>query len=293
MSVPAAAAESPHQLPEATDNTASPASRLEQGEILFFPQLSFDLTPAEQALLNPDLVERKRKNISFDGQRERLSGVVDPDQQALTRQLLERYYRFSRQLLEELIPAYRGQLRQPTTSLRVHAIADWAQNSSWRKDDRRLHIDAFPSRPLHGDRILRVFSNINPKGQPRCWKVGEDFETLARRYLQRLRQPNPLHTWLLAQLKITKRRRSAYDHLMLQLHDCMKADGELQNGDSARPMAFPAGSTWICFSDQVAHAVSDGQFMLEQTVLLPVEAMQEPERSPLRVLERLTGRPLV
>lgn len=286
----------PTALPELAlqpvDSTSSAASRLEQGDILFFPQLRFDLTPAEQTLLNPELVERKRKNISLDVQRDRLSGVTAPEQQPLVRQLLERYSRFSQDLLEDLIPAYRGHLSQPTISLRLHAIANWAQNSSWRKDDRRLHVDAFPSRPLHGARILRVFSNINPHGLPRRWQVGDDFETIANRYLQQLRQPNPLYTWLLAQLKITKRPRSAYDHLMLQLHDRMKADSELQRGESTRPMEFPAGSTWVCFSDQVAHAVSEGQYMLEQTVLLPIRAMHDPQRSPLRVLERLTGRQL-
>jgi hypothetical protein len=35
-----------------------------------------------------------------------------------------------------------------------------------------------------------------------------------------------------------------------------------------------------------------GQFALEQTFYLPVKSMQEPGRSPLRVLERLTGRVL-
>jgi hypothetical protein len=35
-----------------------------------------------------------------------------------------------------------------------------------------------------------------------------------------------------------------------------------------------------------------GQFAFEQTFYLPVNAMKDPERSPLRVLERLTGRTL-
>jgi hypothetical protein len=36
-----------------------------------------------------------------------------------------------------------------------------------------------------------------------------------------------------------------------------------------------------------------GQFAFEQTFYLPVSAMKNPERSPLRVLERLQGRTLV
>jgi hypothetical protein len=35
-----------------------------------------------------------------------------------------------------------------------------------------------------------------------------------------------------------------------------------------------------------------GQFAFEQTFYLPVHVMKDPERSPLRVLERLVGRTL-
>ena len=59
------------------------------------------------------------------------------------------------------------------------------------------------------------------------------------------------------------------------------------------PIDFPAGSTWIAFTDQVSHAAVAGQYQLEQTFLLPVDAMQRPERSPLRILERMKGRRLV
>jgi len=42
---------------------------------------------------------------------------------------------------------------------------------------RLLHIDAFPSRPMHGRRILRFFANVAPDA-PRHWRVGEPFEIL-------------------------------------------------------------------------------------------------------------------
>jgi hypothetical protein len=41
------------------------------------------------------------------------------------------------------------------------------------------------------------------------------------------------------------------------------------------------------------HAAVSGQFMLEQTIRLPVSALYDPARSPLAILERLTGRALV
>ena len=70
---------------------------------------------------------------------------------------------------------------------------------------------------------------------------------------------------LLAALKITKRKRSAYDHIMLHLHDAMKADLEYQGQCPQETMPFPPGCAWVCFSDHASHAVMSGQFMLEQT----------------------------
>ena len=40
-------------------------------------------------------------------------------------------------------------------------------------------------------------------------------------------------------------------------------------------------------------AVLSGRYMLEQTFYVPVEALQYPERSPLKVLEAVTGQALV
>ena len=91
---------------------------------------------------------------------------------------------------------------------------------------------------------------------------------------------------------ITKSLRSEYDHSMLQMHDAMKQDAAYQARASHLTFGFPPGSTWICFSDQTAHAALAGQFMMEQTLHLPIEAMYFPERSPLKVLERLRGRAL-
>ena len=47
------------------------------------------------------------------------------------------------------------------------------------------------------------------------------------------------------------------------------------------------------YSDQVSHAVLSGQHALEQTCYLPVARMQDPVKSPLKILERLTGQTLV
>ena len=90
-------------------------------------------------------------------------------------------------------------------------------------------------------------------------------------------------------LGITKGRRSAYDHFMLQLHDRMKADLGYQAEVDQTVFEFGAGSTWIVFTDQVSHAAMSGQYALEQTYCLPVACMLDPSRAPLRILEHRQG----
>ena len=79
---------------------------------------------------------------------------------------------------------------------------------------------------------------------------------------------------------------------MLSLHDAAKRDEEYQRSSAQIKFCFPAGSTWICYTDQVMHAALAGQYVLEQTFHLDIDAMVAPERSPLRILERLRGRAL-
>jgi len=94
---------------------------------------------------------------------------------------------------------------------------------------------------------------------------------------------------MLATLRITKGIRSEYDHIMMQLHDLVKADSRYQDEAPQTQLAFPPGSTWLMFSDQVLHAAMVGQYAFEQTFHLPVSAQRWPDTSPLRTLERLTG----
>ena len=78
---------------------------------------------------------------------------------------------------------------------------------------------------------------------------------------------------------------------------CLNAAGEtdtLHNCDvTLFGLHFPAGSVWVCFSDQTSHAVMSGQYMLEQTLHLPAARQYNPDSSPLAILSRLTGRKLV
>ena len=264
---------------------------LESGKVLFFPHLGFQLAEAETRFLNPDVRDPKSRNISLDANG-RLKGASG-DVAAVTAlaQMIERFRNQSQTLIHGLVPYYIPALRLAPTSYRPMQVE--SRRQSVRADDRRLHVDAFPSRPNYGERILRVFTNVNPAGVPRVWRVGEPFEDVARRFMPRIGRQLPGSAWLLNALHITNSPRSAYDHLMLGLHDAMKADETYQRDCPQQSMAFPPGSAWVCYSDQTSHAVMSGQFMLEQTLFLPARAMVRPECAPLGILERLAGRDLV
>jgi hypothetical protein len=264
---------------------------VESGHVLAFPNLAFPLDEAEKGFLDPRWAAPDAKNISVRWPGGELRGATGSaeDLRAL-RSLVVRFAEQSEALALRLFPHYRGRLRRGNTSFRPTDVAGRVR--SWRQDDTRLHIDAFPSNPMQGTRLLRVFSNVNPNGEPRHWRVGEPFEAHAKRYLDAIRRPVPGSAWLMATTGITKRRRTEYDHVMLQLHDRAKADAAFQKTSPQARADFAPGTTWVCFSDQVLHAALGGQHMLEQTFLLEVEHLHRPETSPLRTLERLLHRSL-
>lgn len=263
---------------------------LEAGKVLFFPNLAFQLQPGEQALLRPDIRDPGVRNISLNVDGSLKGAVGDTATQAALEVMIARFREQASALIAALLPFYVSALRLAPTSYRPTQVETRAQ--SWRADDRRLHVDAFPSRPNYGERILRVFANINPDGAARVWRVGEPFETVARKFLPKAKPYVPWQARVLEKLRVTKSLRSEYDHLMLQLHDGMKSDMDFQQHSPQETVAFPAGSVWVCFSDQASHAVMSGQYMLEQTLHLPPGHAYDPSASPLAILTRLVGRPL-
>ena len=264
---------------------------LEAGHVLCFPHLAFVLTEREQRFLTPQISDGKAKNISLrdDGSLRGAAGSVQ-DRNEL-RDMITRFAHQAQTLVERLFPHYRGRLRAAKASYRPMQVE--GRQSSWRKDDTRLHVDAFPSNPVHGVRLLRVFTNINPVGRPRQWRVGEPFPEFLQRFAPRLTPPVPGSAAVLRALHITKSQRSAYDHYMLQLHDKMKADLAYQRTAPQRDVDFAPGTTWVVFSDQVLHAVMGGQYMMEQTFYLEPRHQLYPHTAPLKLLEDLLGKALL
>ncbi len=263
---------------------------LEAGRVLLLP-LPFATAEDERDLLDESSASGTRKNISLDPQTGRLgSSAVSDSDQARMAAMMRRFAESAVSLMADLLPDYAPRLERARTSFRPAEIA--GRSYTLRHDDRLLHVDAFPSRPLRGRRILRLFTNIAPDGVDREWRVGEPFADYAGRFLPRVRRAVPGSGWAMQIAGLTKGRRSTYDHIMLGLHDAGKRDTIYQSNAPAAAVQFRPGTTWLCFTDQVLHAAMAGHCALEQTFHLPVEAMAHPEQAPVRVLERLVGRPL-
>ncbi len=266
-------------------------SALEDGSVIMLPGLAFAMTPEEQKLLDPRILG-KAKNVSYTPWTDKVGGTVCTGAEAETiRAVIARYSKAAQGLMRKLFPHYNDTLKVQRASLRPAEIA--GRKSSWRKDDTRVHVDAFPTLPTHGDRIIRMFCNVNPHGKPRVWRLGEPFEDVARHFLPGLKPPLPGSARLLRLLRLTKKLRTEYDHYMLGLHDAMKSDLGYQGRVGQTPVEIIPGTTWITFTDSVSHAALSGQHQFEQTFALPLSGMLDTGKSPLRILERLTGRALI
>lgn len=164
-----------------------------------------------------------------------------------------------------------------------------------------LHVDAFPSRPTRGGRILRVFTNLNPT-TPRVWNTCDDFGAIARAHAENagLRRIAAQDGFLQRTVQslghafgIRGMGRTPYDMFMLRFHDYLKENVEFQERAPKSRVDFPPLSTWLVYTDGVAHAAMSGRYALEQTLLIPADALVSLDYAPFRVLESIAGYPLV
>lgn len=264
---------------------------LEDGGVILFRDLPFALDAFEQRFVERPFADGKAKNVNIRGEAAALRGAAGtPEEQEALRRLLVRYRTFGLDLVARFFPAYEGKISAAGTSYRPFDVDQ--RKLSWRRDDTRLHVDAFPSNPIGQKRILRIFRNINGTGEPRVWRVGEDFSSMADRFLPRVPRYSRITARAMAGVGLTKALRSEYDHVMLHLHDGLKRDVDYQASAPQQRVEFAPGDTWVTFSDLVMHGAMGGRYMLEQTLYLPVASQDTPAKSPQKILERKLGRAL-
>lgn len=260
---------------------------IETGHVIYFPHYTFAPNDTEKKLLSESVLHPKHKNISYDYCQKKLGGLstsLSPEFPQLMTAFVHRFAEYAKELVDTLMPHYTQHLRWGRTSYRPAEVKN--RKTSARKDDTRIHIDAFPSTPVNGQRILRVFCNINPHNQPRTWELGEPLPDVLSKLAKSIPRYSPIRAKLLHWVKATKTLRSPYDHFMLNLHDQMKLNDTYRQTLKKQRFDFPAQSTWLVFTDQVSHAALGGQHLLEQTFYLPVSAMKNPEHSPLKQFEK-------
>jgi hypothetical protein len=274
----------------------------ERGQILFFREMPFDL-PAEdqQFLREQEWTElRMHKNVSYRPSEDMLRGVSGKAETVARLHTIMRNY--SAQIIQfvgNFLSPYSGKWNLDFASFRP--LEEENRNLPVHKRNDLLHVDAFPSRPTRGGRILRVFTNLNTT-QPRVWTTTKSFDALAQQYakaagLQQIAEDDSFLgrtvQSLGAKLGIGTMSRTPYDMFMLRFHDYLKENAAFQANCPKIRMEFPPLATWVVFTDSVAHAALSGQYAVEQTFLIPLKALVAPEAAPFRILEGIAGRPLV
>ena len=274
---------------------------LESGRILMFRELPFELSTEDRKfLLEQEWAElRMHKNVSYRPTEDVLNGVSGSTETVeRLRTIFRNYSSAVIDFVGKFLAPYAGKCTIDFSSFRP--FEEERRGLPLHKRNDLLHVDAFPSRPTRGGRILRVFTNLNPT-KARIWNTTEDFETLAKRYAQDAGLPRyadeswvsrTVHDWG-AKLGFHGMGRTPYDMFMLGFHDYLKENTDFQKGCPKVRLEFPPLATWLVFTDGVAHAAMSGQYALEQTFLVPPTALVAVEQAPYRILERIAGQPLV
>lgn len=272
------------------DAIHSPADTLETGGILTFPACPFPLpSKADQLFLfGQRVLSRFHKNITFNPGNGRVAGYLKqrPENVDRLKQILAEFSQAARVWLGELFPGYAEAWRLDRASYRPEEEALRKLRPTARND--LLHFDSFPTRPSHGDRLLRLFVNLHPT-EARVWATAADFATLLERYGQQVGLPSTPANWsgrLLRLFTNGPRSTSGYDQFMGRFHHFLKAHEGFQERSAKRLWHFPPGSAWLAFTDGLSYAELRGQYALEHSFFVPRTALARPELAPATILER-------
>src|SRR5205823_3579677 len=231
--------------------------QLERGAILLLQGIPYDFPRADIDFLLQHRAEDSRlhKNISFRPSSDVVrgfSGESEDEQRAHA--ILRNYSCAVTDFVGRLLAPYAGRWTLDYASFRP--LEEAGRSLSLHKRNDLLHVDAFPSRPTHGARILRVFTNISPE-KNRVWLAGMRFTQLADQYARRAgiedyarsagslanRARHVLHA-----LGLPVADRSAYDSFMLHFHNWMKENSEFQAKAPRQRIEFPPFTTWLVFT---------------------------------------------
>jgi 3-deoxy-D-manno-oct-2-ulosonic acid (Kdo) hydroxylase len=285
-------------------------AHLEAGDGLYFPQTPIQFAEGDLDFLlsQKQVGAGYRKNIAYKPATDQVTGFVtqSPETGERLRSIMRKYSSEVVEFLGKFLSPYESRWQLDYASFRPQE--EEGRDLSTRKRNDLLHTDAFPTRPTHGDRIMRFFNNINPV-KPREWITTETFDALAKQFAgnrelaskNKISLPESVERRGFAKAVASTARsvglshfapalvRPPYDDFMLRFHHFLKENTAFQRDCPKRRWSFPPGSSWMVYTDMVSHAVLSGQYALEQTFLVSKEAMVTPERAPINVLRELVS----
>ena len=279
---------------------------LEAGNILFFPETPISIPAGDVEFLigHQQVGGAYHKNIAYRPLEDRITGFEAQDSAGAERLrgIMRRYSDDVIGFLSRFLAPYQARWKVDYASYRPEE--EEGRDLTLRKRNDLLHTDAFPTRPTHGNRILRFFNNINPQ-RTRNWITTETFDALVEKMaagklnggtsvpLPSSMEPSAVKR-VLATLGcgalVPSLKRSPYDEFMMRFHNYLKENSSFQQNCPKQYWEFPPGSSWMVYTDMVSHAVLSGQFALEQTLIVSRQVMVTPEKSPYGVLSRLAER---
>jgi hypothetical protein len=275
---------------------------LETGDILYFPKTPFELSLDDRKFLlgQKQVGSSIHKNISYRPAQDCLTGVDQEDAASRKKmhQIMRSFSERAVSFMSTFLSRYAATWKVDFASFRP--IEEAGRQVSQRSRNDLIHVDNFPTRPAHGDRLLRIFTNIHPE-RARIWVTSDSFEPLARRYAREAGLPTPpgFVDWLCSQTIGTLSKiglpvvsRPPYDQFMLRFHHFLKESAAFQQNCPKEKWEFPSGSSWIVFTDTTSHACISGQYALEQTLIVRDKSLAYPDKAPIAVLEELVGFPL-
>jgi hypothetical protein len=277
------------------DSRITDEERLERGEILTFAPCPFALPTGDDLafLLQQKLNSPHHKNISYNPANHSAAGFVSHSA-TQTERLQSLLAQFSSQAIDWLatqLPHYAQSWQPDRASLRTEEEATRKLRLTARND--LLHFDAFPSRPTRGQRILRLYVNINPTDE-RVWMTSETFAKVLDQFGTQVGLPSTQRNTILRRMshglvnlfQPQASDRTDYDDFMLRLHHFLKLNDRFQERAPRRLWHFKPGTAWLLFSDAISHAELRGQFALEHSFFVAPETLALPNESPAALLER-------
>jgi 3-deoxy-D-manno-oct-2-ulosonic acid (Kdo) hydroxylase len=276
-------------------NTA--AEFLERGGILYFPTTPFHRAAEDTHFL---LTQHQQdaayhKNIAYRPLENRITGLeASASDQETLRRIMANFSEQAVQLVEGMFPNYVQGYKLDFASYRP--IEEKGRKMRLRARNDLIHVDSFTTRPVKGDRILRVFENINPQ-EERVWRTSDTFEDLLKQFKNERPAPGDLDKeprtllprFITKALGIKASGGSGYDSWMLAFHNFLKENKEFQTRCRKAVWKFPPSSTWIVYTDMASHSVLSGKFALEQTFIVSQKSMVLPEKAPINILRQVYG----